>query len=272
VWGTQRFGQGRLKIILFLMLFGLTASAQNPPPQARGYTLVASTNFSPLSLSPDNMGDYIWYNPGGASFMSSTPAPAANISVNNSILTLEWTQGQANPWTTISSAAEDASYYRAWRYGYFEVSMAWDPVVGSWPAIWMRPIQYTENPDIEAGELDIYEGQGATPNIFYGTIHDWSATGVDRNNGNNDSFILPNDTNLMDYHTYGVLWVPGKVRWYFDNKEVMTAQTYPIFDSQDYFIILGIQEGADGSYGNMQGVTANTMSMNVQWVHVFQMQ
>ena len=91
---------------------------------------MASTTFNPLSLSPDNEGDYIWYNPGGASFMSTTPAPAANISVNTSGLNLEWTQGQANPWTTISTAAEDASYYRAWRYGYFEVSMAWDPVVG----------------------------------------------------------------------------------------------------------------------------------------------
>jgi len=268
----QRVGQGRKKIILFVMLLALTASAQNPPSQARGYTLVASTNFNPLNLSPDNEGDYIWYNPGGASFMSSIPAPEANISASNSGLTLEWTQGQTNPWTSISTTAEDASHYRAWRYGYFEVRMAWDPVVGAWPAIWMRPIQYTENPGIEAGELDIYESQGATPNIFYGTIHDWSASGADTNNGTDNSYILPSYTNFTNYHTYGLLWVPGQVTWYFDNKEVLSAATYPIFDEQNYFLILGMQEGANGTYGNMQGVTATTMSMNVQWVHVFQEQ
>ena len=60
--------------------------------------------------------------------------------------------------------------------------------------------------------------------------------------------------------------------WYFDNREVLSAATYSIFDEQDYFLILGMQEGADGTYGNMQGVTATTMSMNVQWVHVFQNQ
>ena len=268
--GAQRVGQARKKIILFVMLLALTASAQNPPPQARGYTLVGSTNFNPLSLSPDNEGNYIWYNPGGASFMSTTPAPAENILASDPGLTLDWTQGQTNPWTSISTAAEDAAYYRAWRYGYFEVRMAWDPAVGAWPAIWMRPIQYTENPGIEAGELDIYEGQGATPNIFYGTIHDWSASGVDTNNGNDNSYMLPSYINVTNYHTYGVLWVPGQVTWYFDNREVLSAATYPIFDEQDYFLILGMQEGANGSYGNMQGVTASTMSMNVQWVHVFQ--
>jgi hypothetical protein len=48
------------KIILFLMALGLTASAQNPPAQAKGYTLVASTNFSPLSLSPNSgLGWYV---------------------------------------------------------------------------------------------------------------------------------------------------------------------------------------------------------------------
>jgi beta-glucanase (GH16 family) len=264
--------QGRKRIILFVMLLGLTASAQNPPPQASGYTLVASTEFNPLSLSPNNEGDYIWYNPGGASFMGGIPAPGANVSARNSGLTLAWTRGQTNPWTSISTAAEDASYYRAWRYGYFEVRMAWNPVVGAWPAIWMRPIQYTENPGIEAGELDIYEGQGATPDIFYGTIHDWSASGVGTNNGSNNYYILPSYTNFMEYHTYGLLWVPGQVTWYFDNNAVLTAATYPIFDAQDYFLILGMQEGAGGNYGNMQGVTANTMSMNVRWIHIYQQQ
>ena len=76
----------------------------------------------------------------------------------------------------------------------------------------------------------------------------------------------------MNYHTYGLLWVPGQVTWYFDNQPVLKAATYPVFDEQDYFLILGMQEGANGNYGNLQGETANAMSMNVRWVRVFQLQ
>src|SRR3984957_10477719 len=147
-----------LLLSLAVLMFSLEVSAQTrspilPPPKAKGYILRAATNFDPLALSPTGEGNYIWYNPGAASFMSATPAPADNISVKNNILTLTWAAGQTKPWTSISSAARDASFYRAWRYGYFEVSMAWDPAEGAWPAIWMRPIQYTMNPNIEAGEL-----------------------------------------------------------------------------------------------------------------------
>jgi beta-glucanase (GH16 family) len=256
--------------VLTLLLSALPAMAQTPPAQAAGYTLAFSNTFTPFSLSPNSEGNYIWYNPGQP---SGVTAPAANISVSKSILTLDWTKGQKAFYTNISTAASNGSYYRAWRYGYFEVSMAWDPVTGSWPAIWMRPIQYTLNNKVESGELDIFEGQGATPNMFYGSIHDWAPnnTGVDlQNNEGNNWFVLPSTTNVTQYHTYGLLWVPGQVTWYFDNTPVLTAATYPIFDEQNYYLILGSQEGVNWTYGNLTGVKTTTIPMKVQWVHVFQ--
>jgi beta-glucanase (GH16 family) len=147
--------------------------------------------------------------------------------------------------------------------------MKWDPVAGAWPAIWMLPVQEISGAS-ETGELDIFEGQGSTPTTYYGTIHDWQ-NGTSVASNNNDAYNLGSGVDFTQYHTYGVLWVPGSVTWYFDNNPIITTPTYPIFDSQNYFLILGSQAGSIlGGRGNMGGTSATSLSMSVQWVHVWQ--
>lgn len=242
-----------------------TSSQLAPPPQAAGYSLVFSDDFDTLNLSPNGYGDYAWYNPG---IYFESAAPYSNVSVANSILTLLWTTGQSPANTSISTCAVDASYCKAWRYGYFEARMRWDDVRGAWPALWMMPVQYTTCDTCEIGELDIFEGAGglATSN-FLATIHDWYGEGGQTQNS--QDYVL-GSVDVGQYHTYGVLWVPGQVTWYFDDQPILTAPTYPIFDQQNYYIILGSQEGIRGQYGNMKGVTASSIGMNVDWVRVWQ--
>ena len=241
------------------------SSTISPPPQASGYNLAFSDDFTSLDLSPNSYGNYTWYNPG---MFWQNPAPYSNIAVGGSAVTLTWTRGQSPANTSIATAAKDASYYRAWRYGYFEARMKWDAVTGSWPAFWMMPIQGITCGKCEEGELDIFEGQG-TSGMYYGTIHDWYAGGGQRQNSPN-YHPFPSGTHVTQYHTYGVLWVPGQVTWYFDNQAVGSAPTYPIFDQQNYYLILGSQEGVNWSYGNTTGVTASSISISVDWVHVWQ--
>jgi beta-glucanase (GH16 family) len=83
-------------------------------------------------------------------------------------------------------------------------------------------------------------------------------------------FVLPVD--LSQFHTYGALWTPGHVSWYFDNRLLNTVETYLIFDDlqQSYYLILGSQEGANWTPGNTSGVSATSIWMQVQWVHVWQ--
>jgi beta-glucanase (GH16 family) len=243
-----------------------TSGQPTPPSQAAGYTLAFSDDFSTLSLSPNGLGNYNWYNPG---IYWEKAAPYANISVTNSILTLDWTSGQGTDDTSISTTAVNGSQSRAWRYGYFEVNMKWDPVTGSWPAIWLLPVQGISGTS-ETGELDIFEGQGAYPHTYYGTIHDWQGSSQLASNSNSNSYNLGSSVDFTQYHTYGCLWVPGSVTWYFDNQPIITASTYSIFDQQNYFLIVGSQEGANWSYGNMTGVTATSLPVNVAWVHVWQ--
>jgi hypothetical protein len=60
------------------------------------------------------------------------------------------------------------------------------------------------------------------------------------------------------------------VTWYFDNQALYSFPTYSIYDQQDYYLIIGSQEGANWSYGNLTGVTASQIDLNVDWVRVWQ--
>jgi len=247
----------------------LQVSTLTPPPQAAGYSLAFSDNFTPLNLSPNGEGDYTWYQ---GLWWNTGTSPSSDISSTKSSLTLNWENGQGTSDTDVSACSPNGLYCHAFRYGYFEASMLWDPTTGSWPAFWMLPVQ-----DItglgsadESGEIDIFEGQGATPNTYFGTIHDWK-NGVDiANNESTNAYPLASTVNLTQYHTYGVLWVPGTITWYFDNQPLYSAATYPIFDQQNFYPILSSQEGVDWTYGDMSGVTASSIPLNVAWIHVWQ--
>ena len=151
--------------------------------------------------------------------------------------------------------------------------MKWDVVNGAWPAFWLIPVQDATGQDIysrtkESGEIDIFEGQGDHPHTFYGTVHDWINSHDTANKDN--AFRLPANVDFSQFHTYGLLWVPGRVTWYLDNQPLHSEATPAIFDKQDFFIVLGMQEGADWKYGNLAGVSAPDMALHVDWIRVWQ--
>ena len=247
--------------------------APDPPPApsatpipVSGYHLSFADEFDALNLSPTGFGAYTWYP--GIWWDSRLPLPSLET-VSNSVLDLAWSRnggGLSN--TSISTIAKDGSQGRTFRYGYFEARMKWDVVNGSWPAFWLIPKQAI-NGDQHTGEIDIFEGQGAEPRTFNGTIHEWQGgSNVWSNNPN--WYTLPAGNDFSQWHTYGLLWEPGTVTWYYDNQKLFSSPTRPIFDQQDFFIVIGSGVGANWSEGNLQGVAANTINLNVDWVHVWQ--
>ena len=105
----------------------------------------------------------------------------------------------------------------------------------------------------------MFERQGDTEDAhtFFGTIHDWvtangASTDIANSNGHN-YYKLPG-VDFAQWHTYGVLWVPGRVTWYFDDQAVLSAPTYPIFDQQFYYLMFGAQEGANWSGSHCYGL------------------
>ena len=242
-----------------------------PPPPTQGYHLVFADDFNTPDLSPDGKGDHTWYR----GIWHEQPLPSiGNISVSGSILSLKWRRGQIAGDTSISTLSPNTEHFKAWRYGYFEARMRWNVVPGAWPAFWLIPVQRTTGQDIydgtkEFGEIDIFEGQGVDPHTFYGTIHDWVN---DRDHASRPTdFQLPTTVDLSKFHVYGLLWTPGRFTWYLDNVAVGSSMNAPaIFDKQNFFAVLSAQEGVNWTYGNLSGVTSSTMTLDVDWVRVWQ--
>jgi len=282
-------------LILLPTTMTVLAQAPTPPPQAAGYNLVFSVNFTgpvgtpayqPINLSTSSSGtNYTWYPEGSSSasniFFTTYTPPGGSP---GQALELNWVNGGRGSLTGFETKNSSSSYYRGFHYGYFEASFAWDPVGGAWPAFWMDGYPATGGPSgKEYGELDIFEGQCCGngtwgyyigPNVYYGTVHDWvGSTDVDNNNCCN-YFNMPDGTDVSQFHTYGVLWVPGEVTWYFDNQPMGSYPTMPIYDTdltQLYYLILGSQEGCNWSGGNKTCGTPSNIWMNIQWVRVWQL-
>lgn len=258
----------------------LCAAQPDVPPQASGYKLAFEDNFNTLDLATDGPGEdqksrvHTWY-PGV--WWSSKPTELGNISVSKSILALTWTRNHPgrDTRTSITTLSHDKRQFKAWRYGYFEARMRWDVVKGAWPAFWLIPVQDATGQNVydgvkKTGEIDIFEGQGGLPHTFYGTIHEWWLnTGTDHSNRNN-AFHLPEDADMSQFHTYGLLWKPGQVTWYFDNHPLHSEKTPEIVDRQDFYLVLTMQEGVNWTGDDLSGVTATRMTLNVDWVRVWQ--
>jgi beta-glucanase (GH16 family) len=246
------------------------AKQPTPPPQAQGYKLAFADEFNAPDLGSDETGVHAWYE---GVWWYHKHAPLRNISAADSVLSLKWERGQEADDTSISTLGRHARNFAAWRYGYFEARMRWDVVNGAWPAFWLIPAQDANSQAIyngtkETGEIDIFEGQGDHPHSFYGTIHDW--VNLHDHANKNNTFDLSSDIDLSQFHVYGLLWTPGRVTWYLDNQPLHSENTPPIFDRQDFFLVLGMGEGQDWKAGNLSGITATSMTMNVDWVRVWQ--
>jgi hypothetical protein len=244
---------------------GAGATAPIPTPlQGLDYSLAFADDFDALDISPDGSGKHTWYN---GLWYEQEPSPLSQIKDAESIVSLAWERGQKQG-TSIATMARDHQSFEAWRYGYFEIRLRWRPVTGAWPSFWLTPVQAASGMT-DVGELDVFAGQGSTPHTFYGDISEWSDQLQIWSNGGQNQFPLASDVAFSDFHVYGVLWTPGSVTWFFDGSELHTEATRSVFDVQDYYLVISMQEGVDFSEGDMTGVTTSSMTVDVDWVRVW---
>ncbi len=203
--------------------------------------------------------------------------------VANSVLTVSNSGHYTGNWT-LSSFSSQGNVGHSFRYGYFEARMRFDPTLGKkgrgFPAWWSLSTYHSRVNNMDHwAELDFFEaytgGLRDYEGAFVGTVHDWADSSKIHYQNSNNWQPLPKDTDFNRWHTYGCLWEPGKITWYFDDKPLMTvtysatappnpvgnppapAGTYSILDSDPEGMLLIL--GSDTEW-----------PLEVDWVRVWQ--
>jgi len=106
-----------------------------------------------------------------------------------------------------------------WTYGFYEIRARLPCARGTWPAIWMLPVQMKAWPD--DGEIDIMEHVGSEPNLIYTTLHTKlfnhaikTQRGVTKG--------LP--TSCSAFHRYQLDWKPDSITIGFDDRAIFRVR------------------------------------------------
>ena len=237
-----------------------TTTTPPPPPTGepapiagQGYHQVFGDEFDVFSPS----WGAIWWNP---------TVPPNSIYAQDGILHLVSRRSQ-NYQDIILSTESSATGH--WRQGYFEAQMRWTKGAGAWPAFWLAGYAHAQGQDCPPlnAELDIFEGQGTEPSIFYGTLHKNTNGLCGIPDQTNDGYHPVGVDLTAAFHTYSVLWTTSTVIWYLDGVEVTRFPAYASTD-QELFILLQMWIG--GWTGGTNSSTPDELQTEVDWVHVWQ--
>jgi beta-glucanase (GH16 family) len=178
---------------------------------------------------------------------------------------------------------EDSAYTSArlvtknkgnWTGGRFEIRAKLPLGRGTWPAIWMLPVNWNlgDGKWPDNGEIDIMEHVGHEPGIVHASTH--SRKNQWRNNSQRTATI-PVPGAGTAFHTYALEWDAEEIRIYVDDHHYFTSRkaggdwtTWPF--ERDFYLILNLAVGGD--WGAVKGIDENSFPqrMEVDYVRVYQ--
>lgn len=240
----------------------LTSGVEAGPPREAvkaGYThVIFSDDFSNLDLSPDGGGDHRWYN---TLWYRKQVGPKQFQQMDGFVrFTTDVEPRKTVQMTSMTTWPRSQGKQTLFQYGYFEARMRFQPGPYNWPAFWLLAKDRVGfDYDVGKGEwceIDIFEG--GRPKYFQGTVHHWLDFKSTTNQ--NAYFALPPETNLADWNTYGMLWTPKTISWFFNGKLLGAAPTPSICQKQKMFMIIGAQKRSMGPSPEV---------LDVDWVRVY---
>lgn len=216
-----------------------------------------------------------WYNGERQYYAVDRPA---NLSVGNGLLIItarhekldlrrfrDW-GGQSYTSGKIVSVGKGA-----WTYGFFEVRAKLPCARGTWPAIWMLPVELKEWP--EDGEIDIMEQVGSEPNLLYATLHTGLFNHM-RKTQRGAQKLLP--SSCTAFHRYQLDWrsdmitigVDGHAYMRIRNDQPGGRGAWPFDKPFDFILNLAI----GGNWAGAKGIDDRAMPqrMEVDYVRVWQ--
>lgn len=238
--------------------------SQPAPIAGQGYNVVFQDDFA--TFNRQVWTDHIWFH-------GAPPFGSNAITASNGVLTIMAKRSENYARREITTLGT-----KSFKQGYFEARLRWTKGQGSWPGFWMLSKTHAQNPkwpqracpgpECLAAELDMFEGQGREPNVFYGTLHRNSCNCYGVTNSQSPNNYQPQAIDLTtQFHTYAALWTPTTVTWYLDGRMLMTNPVYDSFN-QEMFLILQMWDG--GWTGGTNSTTPNELKTEVDWVKVWQ--
>jgi beta-glucanase (GH16 family) len=148
-----------------------------------------------------------------------------NIRVANGQLTIEARREKLDPakfsdWGGQNyTSARILSKGGGWTFGFYEVRAKLPCARGTWPAIWMLPVNMKAWPD--DGEIDIMEHVGAEPNLIYASLHTELFNHV---NGTQRSAQKLVPTSCSAFHRYQLDWRPDSITIGVDDRGILRVR------------------------------------------------
>jgi len=142
---------------------------------------------------------------------------------------------------------------------------------GTWPAVWMMPVQDTYGGWPKSGEIDIMEHVGYAKDSIYGTVH---CEAYNHMLGTQKSGNIAVTDNESKFHNYAVEWDQEGMRWYVDSfmyhEFINIKETYKEWPfDQEFYLILNLAVG--GTWGGKMGIDTSAFpaQFEIDYVRYF---
>jgi len=117
------------------------------------------------------------------------------------------------------TSAKIVSKGSGWTYGFYEVRAKLPCARGTWPAIWMLPVNMRKWPD--DGEIDIMEQVGSDPNVIVASLHTALFNHVKKTQRSAQKRL---ETSCSAFHRNQLDWRPDSITIDFDDRAYMRVK------------------------------------------------
>lgn len=280
-----------LKAVAFAGGTSSTVTTQVFSPNLASGTMVWSDEFSNSTGVPAQPDPTVWtYDTGNGGFgnqeletycgWASSTAPCSTANPSEYVGPDGYLHLVAqNPSTNVyTSARLKTQGLFSFQYGRLEFRAMVPEAQGFWPAAWSMGNNIATVNWPACGEMDVLERVDAAGNPDWnaGSVHGPGFTGS--NIGTTYNF--PSGQTAAQWHTYGMIWSPGSVKYYIDDPthpyatftpssiSSLSGASWPFDGGQSNFIIMNVAIG--GSWpGSPNGTTPFPSEMLVDYVRIY---
>lgn len=224
-----------VRLILPLCLLLVVCAAvlvQQQPSSARG----RGRQFAPVLFSDDFSG------PAGASFDPDKWQEWSACTYNGSAAygnigcgapeTLDGRGHLQIPATPRRGASLSTATRFAAQYGTFSASIKTPAQVGYWPAFWTLNNSPDGHDLLPLGEADVFEGYTTWPTVAHHGAHTWN--GEQSWSSDDDRSCTGGADLSAAFHRYAMKVEPGRITFYFDQKQCGTVATAVAGEGKPY--------------------------------------